>query len=135
MTSKSVQCRCGGTQHKGCCRQVPYIRTPGLGPWNGLTLAKVQMLLGDCDTYQPVAKDPTGALQRRMNSVLWSLNVCARLRVSDGTYCRLNSSVGGVPHLYGLPKVYKPDIPGPLWLIASFVSSPTLPPCYHRVSA
>ena len=82
---------------------------------------KVQALLDDRDTYQPVAKDPTSALERRINSVLWSLGQKSLL--SDGTYCRLRSSVGGVPHLYGLPKIHKPDIP--LWPIVSFMSSPT----------
>ena len=97
---------------------------------------KVQALLDDCDTYQPVAKDPTSVLERRMNSVLWRLKKKSLL--SDGTYRCLRSSAGGVPCLYGLPKIHKPDIL--LRLIVSFVSSPTfalskflaslLSPCY-----
>ena len=56
-----------------------------------------------------------------MNSVLWSLR--QKNLLSDGTYCRLRSSAGGVPRLYGLPKIHKPDIP--LRPIVSFMSSPT----------
>ena len=83
--------------------------------------SKMRALLSDHDTYQPVAKDPTSGLERRMNSVLWSLRQKSLL--SDGTYRRLRSSAGGVPRLYGLPKIHKPDVP--LRPIVSFVLSPT----------
>ncbi|MDA8003198.1 MAG: hypothetical protein MPL62_18085, partial [Alphaproteobacteria bacterium] len=79
---------------------------------------KVQALLSDRDTYQPMAKDPTGALERKMNSTLWSLR--QKNLLSDGVYRRLRSSAGGVPRLYGLPKIHKPGIP--LRPIVSFVS-------------
>lgn len=69
--------------------------------------------------YQPESKDPTSGLERRINSVLWSLR--QKNRLSDGTYRRHRSSAGGVPRLYSLPKINKPDVP--LQPIVSFVSS------------
>ena len=68
-----------------------------------------------------MAKDPTTSLENRMNSVLLRLRREGRL--SDKTYYHLRSSAAGVPRLYGLPKVHKPDVP--LRPIVSFVSSPT----------
>ena len=68
-----------------------------------------------------MAKDPTTSLENRMNSVLLRLQREGRL--SSKTYYHLRSSAVGVPRLYGLPKVHKPDVP--LRPIVSFVSSPT----------
>ena len=78
-------------------------------------------MLGDQDTYQPVAKDPTAALERKMNSVLLDLKRAGRL--PGNMYYQLHSSAGQVTRLYGLPKVHKWDVP--LQPIVSFVSSPT----------
>ena len=84
--------------------------------------AKMLTMLGDQDTYQPMAKDPTTtSLENRMNSVLLRLQREGRL--SSKTYYHLRSSAAGVPRLYGLPKVHKPDVP--LRPIVSFLSSPT----------
>ena len=82
--------------------------------------AKMLTMLGDQDNYQLMAKDPTTSLENRMNSVLLRLRREGRL--SDKTYYHLRSSAAGVPHLYGLPKVHKPDVL--LRPIVSFVSSP-----------
>ena len=82
--------------------------------------AKMLTMLGDRDTYQLMAKDPTTSLENRMNSVLLRLRREGRL---SETYYHLRSSAAGVPRLYGLPKVHKPDIP--LRPIVSFVSSPS----------
>ena len=71
-------------------------------------------MLEDQDTYRPVARSPTAALERRMNSVLLD---------PGNTYYHLHSSTSQVPCLYGLPKVHKQDVP--LQSIISFVSSPT----------
>ena len=68
-----------------------------------------------------MAKDPTTSLENRMNSVLLRLRREGRL--SGKTYYHLHSSAAGVPRLYGLPKVHKPDVP--LRPIVSFVPSPT----------
>ena len=66
-------------------------------------------------------KGPNHLLKNRMNSVLLRLRREGRL--SGKTYYHLRSSEAGVPRLYGLPKVHKPDVP--LRPIVSFVSSPT----------
>ena len=71
--------------------------------------------------YQPVARDPTAVLERRMNSVLLDLRWAGCL--PGNTYYQLHRSAGEVPCLYGLPKVHKQDVP--LQPIVSFVSSPT----------
>ena len=81
---------------------------------------KVQALLGGHDTYQLMAKDPTGALERKINSVLWSLR--QKRLLSDGAYHHLCSSAGGVPCLYGLPKSINQIIPSRL----------LCPLCHHR---
>ena len=82
--------------------------------------AKMLTMLEDRDNYQLMAKDPTTSLENRMNSVLLRLQREGRL--SGKTYYHLRSSAAGVPRLYGLPKVHKPDVP--LRPIVSFVSSP-----------
>ena len=82
---------------------------------------KMLAMLGDEDTYQLMAKDPTASLESKMNKVLLNLRRAGHL--SDQVYHRLRSSAAGVPRLYGLPKVHKPDVP--LRPIVSFVSSPT----------
>ena len=46
--------------------------------------AKMLTMLGDRDTYQPMAKDPTTSLENRMNSVLLRLQREGRL--SSKTY-------------------------------------------------
>ena len=82
--------------------------------------AKMQAMLDDRDTYQPLSKDPTNSLESKMNRVLLKLK---RGRLSDRTYNQLRSSAGRVPRLYGLPNIHKPDTP--LRPIVSFLSSPT----------
>ena len=82
---------------------------------------KMKALLDDKNTYKPVAKDPTSALERKMNSTL--LDLRRKGRLSEEAYHHLRSSAGSVPRLYGLPKVHKPNTP--LRPIVSFVSSPT----------
>ena len=84
--------------------------------------AKMLMMLKDESTYRPLEKDPTSALERRMNSTLMKLKQSGRL--PDRVYACLRRSAGKTPLLYGLPKVHKPDVP-PLCPIVSFVSSPT----------
>ena len=71
--------------------------------------AKMQAMLDDKDTYQPLSKDPTTSLESKMNRVLLKLRRDGRL--SDRTYDQLRSSAGRVPRLYGLPKIHKPDTP------------------------
>ena len=88
------------------------------------------------EVWRPVSKtsllpeewqSPCGQLV--FQASYWSTSVCfvQSLRqknlLSDGVYRRLRSSAGGVPRLYGLPKIHKPGIP--LRPIVSFVLSPT----------
>ena len=80
--------------------------------------SKLEAMLEDRDTYQPVA---TAALERKMNSVLLDLKRAGRL--PKNTYYQLHSSAGQVPRLYGLPRVHKQDVL--LRPIVSFVSLPT----------
>ena len=82
---------------------------------------KMQAMLEDRDTYQPLSKDPTTSLESKMNHVLLKLKQEGRL--SDRTYDQRGSSAGRVPRLYGLPNIHKPDTP--LRPIVSFLSSPT----------
>ena len=83
--------------------------------------AKMQAMLDDRDTYQPLSKGPTTSLESKMNRVLLKLKQEGRL--SDRTYDQLRSSAGMVPRLYGLPKIHKPDTL--LRPIVSFLLSPT----------
>ena len=78
------------------------------------------MILKDESTYHPLEKDPTPALEKRMNSTLMNLKRSGRL--PDRVYTHLRSSAGRTPLLYGMPKVHKQDVP--LRPIVSFVSSP-----------
>ena len=65
--------------------------------------ARMQAMLDDRDTYQPLSKDPTSSLESKMNPVLLKLKQEGRL--SDRTYDQLCSSAGRAPRLYGLPKI------------------------------
>ena len=91
--------------------------------WGSLSLydIKIKGLLIDRNTYKPLAKDPTSALESKMNSIL--LDLRRKGRLSDETYHNLRSFAGSVSCFYGLPKIHKPDTP--LRPIVSFLSSPT----------
>ena len=91
---------------------------------------KVANMLTDASTYKPLQKDPTPALQRKMNSLLLTLHKSGHL--SDQQYHKLRDSAGRIPQLYALPKIHKPDVP--LRPIVSFVSSPTYSLSKHLVS-
>ena len=82
---------------------------------------KMQAMLSDRGTYQPLTKDPTTSLENKINRILMKLRQEGHL--SKGTYHQLRSSAGRFPCLYGLPKIHKPGIP--LRPIVSFLSSPT----------
>ena len=82
---------------------------------------KMHKMLSEESTYQPIAKDPTPSLERKMIAQLMNLKRSGRL--SSNLYMQLRSSAGRVPLLYGLPKVHKQAVP--LQPIVSFVTSPT----------
>ena len=91
---------------------------------------KIRTLLGDTDTYKRLPKDPTPAMERRMNGLLLSLTRSGSM--SDSLYNWLRSSAGKIPLLYGLPKVHKPEVP--LRPIVSFIGSPTYNLSKHLVT-
>ena len=66
-------------------------------------------MLADDKTYQPVEKDPTLPLERKMNALLLQLK--KKGSIDQNLYNRLHSSGGSTPLLYGLPKIHKPDVP------------------------
>ena len=82
---------------------------------------KMKALLSDQSAYEVLRKDPSPALQRRINSLLLSLKRGNKL--SPCMYDILSCTSGSTPFIYGLPKVHKPGVP--LHLIVSFCSSPT----------
>ena len=84
--------------------------------------AKMELILNDESTYQPLKKDPTTSLEK-MNARLLQLSRMDRL--PSDVYSKLRSSAGRIPLLYGLLIVHKPSVP--LRPIVSFVSSST----YH----
>ena len=83
--------------------------------------SKMMDLLGDEKTYRKLKKDPTPNQERKMNAKLLALKKDGSL--PEPVYCRLHSSGGSVPLMYGLPKIHQPGVP--LRPIVSFVSSPT----------
>ena len=84
---------------------------------------KMLSIVNDEDTYQCLKKDPSPALQTRMNSFL--LTLVKKNELSQMLYQRLRRSDATTPQIYGLPKIHKLD--APLRPIVSFYSSPT----YH----
>ena len=86
----------------------------------------------ECNLDGQGGQDPTNGLgqstdvgeSHRSTGHLVTWSTLIRLwAVASKTYYHLRSSAAGVPRLYGLPKVHKPDVP--LRPIVSFVSSPT----------
>ena len=82
---------------------------------------KLQNMLSDTNTYRKLNKDPSPALERKMNSKLLELR--KKKEISEAIYKKVRSSAGKTPPLYGLPKIHKPSVP--LRPIVSFINSPT----------
>ena len=72
-------------------------------------------------TYGELKRDPTPALQRKLNSKLLKLKKTDAIDIRR--YYRLRCPVPQPPKLYGLPKLHKPNIP--MRPIVSFCGSPT----------
>ena len=82
---------------------------------------KMNELVNDKQTYQELKRDPTPALQRKVNNKLLILN---KLNAIDTRrYYRLRCSVPQAPKLYGVPKLHKPNTP--MRPIVSHCGSPT----------
>ena len=82
---------------------------------------KMDALVNDKQTYQVLKRDPTPALQRKLNSKLLDLKKTDAIDIQR--YNRLRCRVPQPPKLYGLPKLHKPNIP--MRPIVSFSGSPT----------
>ena len=70
---------------------------------------KVNALVNDKQTYEELKRDPTPALQRKLNSKMLTLKKTDA--IDTQRYYRLRYSVPQPPKLYGLPKLHKPGIP------------------------
>ena len=77
--------------------------------------------VNDKRTYEVLERDPTPALQRKLNNKLLTLKKTDK--IDCRRYSRLRCSVSQPPKLYGLPTVHKPNIP--MRPIVSFCGSPT----------
>ena len=82
---------------------------------------KMDALVNDKQTYEELKRDPTPALQRKLNSKILTLKKTDAFDTQR--YYRLRCSVPQPPKLYGLPKLHKPGIP--MRPIVSFCGSPT----------
>ena len=82
---------------------------------------KMDSLVTDKQTYEVLKRDPTPALQRKLNNKLLTLKKTDK--IDFRRYNRLRCSVPQPPKLYGLPKLHKPNIP--MRPIVSFCGSPT----------
>ncbi|KAL9969279.1 hypothetical protein ACROYT_G021476 [Oculina patagonica] len=82
---------------------------------------KMDALVNDKQIYEVLKRDPTPALQRKLNNKLLTLKKTDAF--DNQRYYRLRCSVPQPPKLYGLPKLHKPGIP--MRPIVSFCGSPT----------
>ena len=87
---------------------------------------KMDSLVNDKQTYEVLKRDPTPALQRKLNNKLLTLKKTDK--IDFRRYNRLRCSVpqpepSPKPKLYGLPKLHKPNIH--MRPIISFCGSPT----------
>ena len=82
---------------------------------------KMDTLVNDKQTYEELKRDPTPALQRKLNSKLLTLKKTDAFDTKR--YYRVRCSVPQPPKLYGLPKLHKPGFP--MRPIVSFCGSPT----------
>ena len=82
---------------------------------------KMDSLVNDKQTYEVLKRNPTPALQRKLNNKLLTLKKTDKINFRR--YNRLRCSVPQPPKLYGLPKLHKPNIP--MRPIVSFCGSPT----------
>ena len=83
---------------------------------------KMDALVNDNQTFEELKRDPTPALQRKLNSTLLTLKKTNAIG-TQRYYYRLRCSVPQPPKLYGLPKLHKPGFP--MRPIVSFCGSPT----------
>ena len=82
---------------------------------------KMDELVNYKQTYEVLKRDPTPALQRKLNSKLLQLKKADAIDIRR--YNRLRCPVPQPAKLYGLPKLHKPNVP--MRPIVSFCGSPT----------
>ena len=70
---------------------------------------KMDSLVNDKEIYEPLKRDPTPALQRRLNGKLLDLKKTETIDIQ--LYYRLRCRVPQSAKPYGLPKLHKPNIP------------------------
>jgi hypothetical protein len=80
---------------------------------------KINTLL-ESGIYEPMPKDPTAKVERKVQQILAKYKTVLPTEVKR----KLTPYHSKLPHLYGLPKIHKPDIP--LRPIVSSIGSP----CY-----
>ena len=85
-------------------------------------------LVNDKQTFEETKRDPTPALQRKLNNKLLALKETDAFDTQ--LYYRLRCSVPQPPKLYGLPKLHKPSIP--MRPMVSFCGSPTYQLCMSK---
>ena len=78
-------------------------------------------LVNDTQTYEDLKRDPTPALQWKLNSTLLTLKKANA--IDTQSYNRLRCSIPKPQKLYGQPKIHKPGFP--MRLIVFLYGSPT----------
>jgi len=88
---------------------------------------KIEDMLSDNCTYEPVKKDPTRRLTDDMRELLarWK----SKGHISNSTFNSIYCSDGNLPRAYGLPKIHKPGFT--FRLIISSIDSPTYKLAYY----
>ena len=91
---------------------------------------KMDSLVNDKQTYELLKRDPTPALQRRLNGKLLDLKRTGTIDIQ--LYYRHRCRLPQSAKLYGLPKLHKPNTP--MRPILSFCGSPTYQLSKHLTS-
>ena len=91
---------------------------------------KMDSLVNDKQTYEPLKHDPTPALQQKLNSKPLNLKMTETIDIL--LYCRLRCRIPQSAKLYKLPKLHKPSIL--MQPIVSFCGSPTYQLYKHLTS-
>ena len=70
---------------------------------------KIQNILKDTKTYEPLKKDPTTAYKNKLINTL--KNWKKEGRISQALYRQIYPTSDQPPKFYGLPKIHKPEMP------------------------
>ena len=72
-------------------------------------IKKAKILLEDINTYKPIPTDPTSKHKNKLVNILKNMN--AEFGMNENTYKMMYSTGASAPKFYGLPKIYKKDVP------------------------